>query len=457
MSTQPAAVAGHFYPAVPEELAAGVDGSLARATPLPLAPKAVIAPHAGHIYSGDIAGSAYRLLSRRKGEIRRAILLGPNHRVPLRGLAISPADAWETPLGSLPVDHAGRAALARLPFVAVTHAPFASEHSLEVHLPFVHRALGEVEILPILVGQAGADQVSAALDLVWGGAETAIIVSSDLSHFHDYATCCTRDSETAQAIERLQPGLIDPYAACGSFAIHGLLHQAQRRDLRVTAVDVRNSGDTRGGRDRVVGYGAFTFEYAEAARLDAGTRRTLLKLTRDVIGHGTANPGQGVRVTPKGEISRLLRAQRATFVTIRIGDELRGCRGSLRPERSLLADVVKNARGAAFSDPRFAPLTAEERDRINLHISILSTPRRMPVTSELDLARALRPGLDGLILKESERAGTFLPAVWESIPDPLNFVRHLQVKAGLPVGYWSDTIEAYRFTTESFGDPVGHA
>src|SRR5262249_45504304 len=155
----------------------------------PLSPKAVVAPHAGHIYSGDIAGSAYRLLARRKGEIKRVILLGPNHRKPLRGMALAPADAWETPLGRLNVNKTARDTLARQPGVAVDASPFVGEHSLEVHLPFIQRALGDVEVLPILVGQAPTDSVSKALDLLWGGPETAIVISSDLSHFHDYETC----------------------------------------------------------------------------------------------------------------------------------------------------------------------------------------------------------------------------------------------------------------------------
>ena len=250
LSIQPADVAGKFYPADPAELAAGVDASLAKAAPLPLKPKAVIAPHAGHIYSGDVAASAYRLLAARKGEIKRVILLGPNHRVAVRGMALSPADAWATPFGPLAVDRTARDMLARQPGVTVSPVPFVNEHSLEVHLPFIHRALGEVEVLPILVGQTPRDQVSSVLDMLWGGPETAIVVSSDLSHYHDYATCQAKDEETTVAIERLQAQGCDGDRACGRFSIHGLLDQAQRRDLRVTALDVRNSGDTRGARPR---------------------------------------------------------------------------------------------------------------------------------------------------------------------------------------------------------------
>ena len=452
LSVHPTNVAGTFYPADPNILAAGVDGSLAKAHPLPLAPKAVIAPHAGHIYSGDIAACAYRLLAQRKGEIKRVILMGPNHRQPVRGMALSPADAWATPFGPLAVDIGARDALARQPGVLVDAAPFVGEHSLEVHLPFIHRALGEVEILPILVGQTPRESVSKALDMLWGGPETAIVVSSDLSHYHDYVTCQAKDEETSIAIERLQPAGCDGDRACGRFSIHGLIDQAQRRDLRVTALDVRNSGDTSGPRDRVVGYGSFAFEYAHSAQLDADTRASLIRLAREAVRQGAQNPDKPVNVNFQGPVPRMLRAQRATFVTLKIGDRLRGCRGSLAPHRSLMNDVVENARKSAFDDPRFAPLTPAELEQINFHISILSTPRRIRVETEAELARALRPGIDGLIIRDSGKQAIFLPSVWEGIHDPLSFIRHLKHKAGLSPGHWSPSFEAFRYITESFGD-----
>ena len=450
-SPQAAGVAGMFYPANPAELAAGVDSSLAKAAPPALSPKAVIAPHAGHIYSGDIAGAAYHLLARRKNEIKRVILLGPNHRMPVRGMALSPADSWNTPFGPLPVDRAARDALARRQGVAVTPAPFLGEHSLEVHLPFIHRALGDVEILPVLVGESPSDHVSSMLEMLWGGPETAIIVSSDLSHFHDYETCKTKDEETASGIERLQPAICVGDRACGYHAIHGLLDQAQRRDLRVTALDVRNSGDTRGARDRVVGYGSFAFEYAHTAQLDSGTRRTLIDLAREVVKQAALRNGQAPRLNIKGTLPRPLLAQRATFVTLTIANQLRGCRGSLIPHRSLLFDVADNAWKSGFGDPRFPPLSAEELERLEVHISILSTPRRIPCQNEADLVRALRPDIDGLIIRDGGRQGLLLPSVWDQIHEPAEFVRQLKRKAGMPPDHWSEAFEAYRFGTESFG------
>jgi AmmeMemoRadiSam system protein B/AmmeMemoRadiSam system protein A len=450
-SLQTAGVAGLFYPADPAELAAGVDASLAKAAPQAFAPKAVIAPHAGHIYSGDIAGAAYSLLARRKGEIKRVVLLGPNHRKPVRGFALSPADAWATPFGPLAVDRAGRDALARQPGVSVTPEPFAREHSLEVHLPFIHRALGQVEILPVLVGQAASKQVSDLLESVWGGPETAVVVSSDLSHFHDYDACKARDAETVAGIERLQPQVCQGDRACGHFAIAGLLEQARSRDLRVTALDIRNSGDTRGGRDRVVGYGSFAFEYAHTARIGAQERQTLLGIAREVVKQAALHDGKPPELKINGQLPPTLMAQRATFVTLKIGGQLRGCVGSMLPHRSLISDVANNAWKAGYQDKRFSPLSAAELEQLDFHISILSTPRRIPCESEKDLVAALRPDVEGLIIRDGDKRAIFLPSVWESIHDPLTFLRQLKRKAGLPPEHWSSTFEAYRFVTESFG------
>jgi len=452
MTLQRAGVAGQFYPADPAVLAAGVDASLARAAPPALSPKAVIAPHAGHIYSGDIAGAAYRLLAERKGQIRRVLLLGPTHRMPVRGIAVSPADAWETPLGVLPVNAQARDGVGAMAGATVAAEPFEGEHSLEVQLPFIQRALGEVQVLPILVGQPAPGQVSELLDRLWGGPETAIIVSSDLSHFHDYATATAKDAETSAGIERLNGQVCEGHRACGFFAIDGLMDQARRRDLRVTALDVRNSGDTAGAgdRSRVVGYGSFAFEYAHTARLSDANRRTLVDLAREIVREASRIGGSQPPLTIKGVLPTTLMAQRATFVTLNINGQLRGCRGSILPTRSLVVDVAENAFQSAFGDPRFPPLSPAELDQLEFHVSILSTPRRIPAASEAELVAALAPDVEGLIIRDAGRQAIFLPSVWAQIPDPLSFVRQLKQKAGLPPDHWSPDFQAYRFVTESF-------
>jgi AmmeMemoRadiSam system protein B len=250
-----------FYPDDPDELRSllatcfedgrGVDD---RSVTMP---KALIAPHAGYIYSGPIAASAYSELEAARGAVTKVILLGPSHRVPLDGLAVPSADALATPLGLIAVDPDLRQRALAMPGVVTADGPHAAEHSLEVHLPFVQHVLGEVSVLPLVVGRASMETVAAVLDAVWGGPETLIVVSTDLSHYHDYATAKRLDRATADAVEAGRPDMIDDLDACGAYPLRGLLHLAGRRGVTATVIDLRSSGDTAGPRDRVVGYGAF--------------------------------------------------------------------------------------------------------------------------------------------------------------------------------------------------------
>jgi hypothetical protein len=249
-----------FYPADPDQLRHTVEGLMKSARGPQSTdgwPKAVIAPHAGYVYSGPVAASAYALLAPARGAVRRVILLGPAHRVPLDTLATSGAGAWTTPLGDVGVDIAGRDALVRLGGVCVDDRAHRHEHSLEVHLPFIQTVLGDVDILPIAAGSVAPELVADALDQVWGGSETCVVLSTDLSHYHDHAAATQLDRATADAILARTPTDVGGDRACGVFALRGLLVAAVRHHLDVTLVDLRNSGDTAGGRDRVVGYGSF--------------------------------------------------------------------------------------------------------------------------------------------------------------------------------------------------------
>jgi MEMO1 family protein len=253
------AVAGTFYPADPGILATQVDHLVATHATGPT-PKALIVPHAGYAYSGPVAGCGYATLGADRDRITRVVLLGPAHRVPVFGLATTSADEWVTPLGSVTIDDAARHAVLALPAVEVDDRAHATEHSLEVHLPFLQRTLERFSLLPLVVGQADAETVAAVLDTVWGGPETLIVVSTDLSHYHDYATASVLDRRTAEAITAGDPTTIRPVDACGAHPVRGLLVAARRHRLRTRLVDLGNSGDTAGPRDRVVGYGAFALE-----------------------------------------------------------------------------------------------------------------------------------------------------------------------------------------------------
>lgn len=254
------AVAGRFYPANADELAKTVqqylDAAETHAGPVP---KALIAPHAGYMYSGPIAASAYIQLIPAKFTINRVVLLGPSHHVALHGLATSSASHFATPLGLIPVDTQSIATISQLPQVSINNEAHAMEHSLEVHLPFLQQVLDEFSLVPLVVGQSSPEEVHQVIAQLWDGPETLIIISSDLSHYHEYSIAKQLDQKTSEAIEHLDYQHIKYENACGRDPVNGLLHFAKQIGIKATAIDVRNSGDTAGSHDQVVGYGAYLF------------------------------------------------------------------------------------------------------------------------------------------------------------------------------------------------------
>jgi MEMO1 family protein len=263
-TTRPTAVAGLFYPAEREQLRNDVQGYLdaadtARDKPVP---KAIIAPHAGYIYSGPVAASAYARLQPARDRIHRVVLLGPSHRVPFRGLATSGADTFSTPLGEIALDRDAIQLLLTLPQVQQLDEAHAQEHSLEVHLPFLQETIDNFTLVPLVVGDASPGEVAEALEQLWGDDETLIVVSSDLSHYHDYTTAQQMDRATSAAIESLQIDSIHGDNACGYAPVSGLLYLVKQHGLHASTIDLRNSFDTAGAnnpgaQNRVVGYGAY--------------------------------------------------------------------------------------------------------------------------------------------------------------------------------------------------------
>ena len=257
---RPAAVAGMFYPGNPAQLHEAIQEMLATASPGKSAPKAIIVPHAGYVYSGAIAASAYAQLATARHLIKRVVLLGPCHRVALSGLATTTADYFETPLGLVPVDRDAINRILPLPQVQEFDLTHQQEHSLEVQLPFLQEVLNEFTLVPLVVGDTSTADIHEVLEMLWGGDETLIVISSDLSHYHDYQTAQVMDQQTCKAIERLDGKAIQYDHACGRNPVSGLLHSAQKHHMKVTTLDLRNSGDTAGNKDQVVGYGAWMFE-----------------------------------------------------------------------------------------------------------------------------------------------------------------------------------------------------
>jgi len=465
VSIRPAAVAGSFYPDSPALLAEAVDACLRGATCVPagLAPKVLLAPHAGFIYSGPIAGSAYALLAPWRERIRRVVLLGPSHRVALRGLAAPRARAFVTPLGEVAVDRAALAGLADLPQVGFNDAAHALEHALEVQLPFLQRVLERFTFVPLLVGRATPDDVAEVLERLWGGDETLIVISSDLSHYLPYAEARSRDRATIERVLRLDMEL-DVHDACGAAPLAGALVAAQRHGLAARLLDLRNSGDTAGDRARVVGYGAVAFEPRPAWRSSRGaaeaagdehvgaageSRRfgpALLSRARNAIAAVL-----GLEAVPEPAHPALNRPG-AAFVTLRHAGMLRGCVGALQAKQSLHQDVRAHAVAAAFEDPRFPPLAREEFAALQIEVSVLGEAEPLAAASEPEARAALRRGVDGVILEWRGRRATFLPQVWEQLPQAAAFLNALKLKAGLPPDFWADDLRLERYQVRKFAE-----
>lgn len=454
-AVRPAALAGAFYPADASALRAMVGELLNQAPMLEVRPKAVVSPHAGYIYSGPVAATTLKPLARRAGVIKRVVMLGPPHRMPVQRFCVPSVRAFSTPLGEVSLDETFMAIARAHPGVVVDDAPHAQEHCLETQLPFLQHLLGEFTLVPILVGGASPDEVAALLTKVWGGDETLVLISSDLSHYNDYARTRALDEAARRAIETLRGDQLGEEQACGRHGLRGLLARAAELDLRATTVDLRNSGDTGGRdrRDRVVGYGGWSFEYAARAQLTDSDRRQLVRVARQAVSLGLqyGRPAQ----VDVNTFSRPLQAMRASFVTLTLDGQLRGCIGSVTPHEPLAGDVAANAYKAAFQDPRFPKLTREDAVRLEVSVSVLSHPRPMMVGSEAQLIDCLNPETDGVILEARDafghlRRGLFLPHVWHTLPDPRQFVRQLKLKAGLPADGWPADARLWRYRAETF-------
>lgn len=454
--TRPAAVAGSFYPGDPAALRAALAAHLRQAGEPAGAsrpPKLLVVPHAGYVYSGDVAALGYAEVAPWRDRVTRVVLLGPVHRVPVRGLAAPSADAFETPLGEVPLDRAALASLRDLPQVVQTDRPHALEHSLEVQLPFLQQVLGDgFRLVPLAVGDASPAEVAQVLERLWGGDETLIVISSDLSHYLPYAQAQARDGATVERILHFATDL-EGDEACGAAPLNGALRVARAKGLVPRLLGLRNSGDAKAGlagRDRVVGYGAVAFDLPAAQPQRDPLGPTLLAQARHAIAEAL---GIEPPAPPLPELAALAQPG-ATFVTLHDRDgELRGCIGRLEAVRPLLDDVRANAVAAAFHDPRFPPLRADEWPSLQVEVSLLDRPEPLDVHTEAEALAALTPGEDGVIFEWQGHRATYLPQVWEQLPDARSFLASLKRKAGLAADFWAPEVKLSRYRVRKFEDP----
>lgn len=453
----PAAM-GAYYPEDPRELTKLVRFKLEEAQGRMRydgrkMPKALIVPHNSLYFSGSSAAVGYASLAWARPFIRRVVLIGSAHKGNYFGMALSDARYWEMPDRRFPVDRKTADRLAAIPGISFDDTPHVTEYSLEMQLPFISALFGkDVEILPILVGDARVEQVSDLIDAVWGGPETLLIVSTDMSHSDSPERTREKDEATARRIEKKEYGAMKPSLMCAPLAVAGLLHYAAEHDMEVRTLDLRTSADVFPGAEGAVGFGAFGVYETE---IDPDTRKkaleetlrtnreALLRIAAQSILSGFER-GRSLRLR-ESRYPAELRENGAVFVSIYHNGMLRGSVGSSEPERSLLEDVAENAYAAAFQDFRFAPLTLEEMKEAEISISFLTPKMPLKFADEADLMKKIRPHRDGLVLRDRANRGLFLPSVWDTFSSPAEFLAHLKRKAALPADYVSPTLKIYRF------------
>lgn len=448
--------AGRFYPAEAHRLRDDIDRLVARCGPArpdlpdPLRLRALILPHAGIVYSGWTAAHGGWVV--KTGRFDKVILAGPDHRVGFTGGAISDVDGYQTPLGGVPL-HPDADDLRGTDLFRAVPASDRQEHSLEVVLPFLQYFMGDFSLVPVVMGPADPAVYARALDPVVD-ARTLMVVSSDLSHFLSYDEAVAKDRKTIGAIIDLDGPRLAAMenAACGKLPILTLIELARRRAWQPVLLHASNSGDTAGDRRRVVGYATIAFYeipdvQGETSMTDLSESqgRLLVQLARAAIGQalGKTVPGPSEKIFDAPPFQ----ARQGTFVTLTLDGRLRGCIGNIVPTGTVVAGVRRNAVNAAFHDPRFSPLKADELDAVDIEVSILTPPSPLIYAGADDLIRRLRPNVDGVVIRQGTRSATFLPQVWDQLPQPETFLRHLCQKAGLGADAWQSgrlDVETYQ-------------
>jgi len=431
-----AAVAGRFYPASPEELRSDVEKYLAAAAPPSVPPSVniLIAPHAGYVFSGAVAASAYARASR---SARTVILIGPSHHKRFDGVHVTGARYYETPLGRVEVNREINEKLSKHPLCLRAAGAEESEHCLEVQIPFLQVILGEGKftIVPLITGNVGAKAVAEML-LPFIDDTTMVVASSDLSHYQPQRDARDIDDATiSTVISGNAEGFME---ACGETAIRVVMEIAAKRGLAAELIDARTSYETApeyGDPHRVVGYAAIAFVKSGAAGdvaedFNQKEKEYMLKLARETltaaVRGGDMHPSPP---KPKAELSRLVQNY-GCFVTLNSHGQLRGCIGNIEPIKPLYKGIADNAINAAFHDPRFPKVRAAELGEIKIEVSVLTRPAPLGAKSADEILKKLVPFEHGVILKLGSRQSTFLPQVWEQLPDKVMFLEHLAMKAG---------------------------
>ena len=452
-----AVFAGSFYPAQAEELT-NLLNSYKQEQIVEYKSKAIIVPHAGVYYSGHAAMAGYQRL-----EICDNIfIIAPSHHDTFNNIALPEYTYFDTPLGSLEVNNRLIKEIAEKFPCIISNDYFENEHSIEVQLPFIQNLLSpqsmsaidfvknlkkigrKVRIIPVLVGKCDYRLISDIISTYWEN--SSFIISSDLSHYYTQQQCRQIDTYTATIIETGKLSHFQPEQACGLTGIMGLIDFANNNDCTMIRAMMYNSGDISGEKEKVVGYGAW-FLYTDTKNdyIEKFYSKYILNIARQSISCAL----KGEEFIPK-EIPPVLTQYGASFITLKINEDLRGCIGSIYPTKPLILDIIDNAKNAAFQDPRFEPITEREFEHIRISVSVLSSIEKIEFKDERDLLSKIYPY--GIIISDRDKRAVYLPVVWEQLPDREVFLNSLKEKAGLPPNYFSRTFEAYKFNTLYISD-----
>lgn len=436
---RPTAAAGKFYTNNKDELLAQLNSFTAPNT-YAYKSRAVIVPHAGYIFSGELACHGFQQLNK---NVKNVFIIAPSHYVAIKSEALSGFDKWETPLGEIDVNQELNKELTARFGCEIQDDAFENEHSAEVQVPFIQKFLPHAKIVPILTGPK-FEKISKIIAHYWQNPENAFVISSDLSHFYSSLQARKIDGITADMIESKDIDKFTSDQACGSIGVCGLVHFARSRGYSLIRVGLINSGDVTGNNSRVVGYGSWLLYEGPKNNL---IQKEFPNIVIDVCKNSIL-AGLDGEIPACPNVPEVFHQAGACFVTLEKKGILRGCIGSIIAHRELIEDLIKNAQSAAFSDPRFPTLKKDEFKDLSINVSLLSEPEKMHFANETDLLNQIKPYTDGIIIKERNYQAVYLPSVWEQLPDKVLFLKSLKAKAGLPENYFSQTFEAYRFTTD---------
>jgi hypothetical protein len=440
------AVADRFYPGSPQVLESMIAELLTQAPYLDRSSiQGLVCPHAGYVYSGPVAAWGYKQLSDCYDTV---ILLGPSHYVPFEGASIPEITHYETPLGLVPVSEKASLLREQPPFTSIEEAHLR-EHCLEVQLPFLQTVLSDFKIIPIVLGAVDTQEVAHAL-LPFIDDRTLLIASSDLSHYNPYELACTLDAACTRAVPNLDFEGIKKCEACGMQALLTLMHVAQEQGWEGELLTYKNSGDTAGDKERVVGYMSVAFygtSSDDTGHLTQDEQDYLLHLARETL-ELYIREGETPRVE-ESELTDTLKQHRGCFVTLNKAGMLRGCIGSLTAQSPLYEGIIENTINAAVRDPRFPPVTAQELADIEIEISVLTPPQEISYDTTQELIEKIEG--KGVIIQSGYNQATFLPQVWEQLSTPEEFLSHLCMKAGLSSVHWKEeALIVFIYTAQVF-------